>query len=251
MNQRRTVVLMMLAVLFVLIASTCYAQAILGCYHHKNGKLRIVSDHSLCKKNELPITFNTGAQGPPGPKGDKGDQGEPGVQGIQGIQGIQGPKGDRGDVGPQGPPGSISVYSAADEYLGILNIFNDGFVYLFLPAFRAFINIDGDTGINSFTGQTLNSVRYSEPGCTGDAFAVTEQYGNMRSVVFSVNTDVGPAKHYVISGQRQSVTYYSYRRYTDAFECSALPAGETGMVTPLAEVALPFNYPVAVPLKFE
>jgi hypothetical protein len=122
---------------------------------------------------------------------------------------------------------------------------------LFLPSVKAFVNINGDTGYNPYTGSTLNSVRYSELGCTGAAYAVTEQYGNMRSIVFSVNTGVGQAKHYVISGQRQPVTCYSYRRYTDVFECSDLPAGETGMVTPLAEVALPFIYPVAVPLQFE
>ena len=36
----------------------CFSQTIIGCYHNKNGKLRIVSDHSLCKKTELPITWN-------------------------------------------------------------------------------------------------------------------------------------------------------------------------------------------------
>lgn len=80
---------------------------------------------------------------------------------------------------------------------------------------------------------------------------MTEQYGNMRSVVFSVNTGVGQAKHYVISGQRQSVTSYSSRQYGPDFLCQEMPTGETAMRTPLTEVVLPFTYPVAVPLQFE
>ena len=45
---------------FILSVVPCFSQAIHGCYHNKNGKLRVVSDHSLCKKTELPITWNVG-----------------------------------------------------------------------------------------------------------------------------------------------------------------------------------------------
>jgi hypothetical protein len=44
----------------------CFSQVINGCYHNKNGKLRIVSDHSLCKKTELPITWNVSSGPSPG-----------------------------------------------------------------------------------------------------------------------------------------------------------------------------------------
>lgn len=165
MKTKMVIATVTIVVLIVFFSVPCFSQAINGCYHNKNGKLRVVSDLSLCKKTELPITWNAtgGPQGPPGSKGDKGDTGP---QGEQGIQGVQGAKGDKGDIGPQGPPGSIGVWSATDQYLGTLNTFfagNEG-IYLFLPSVKAFMDINGDTGYNPFTGSTLNSVRYSEPG---------------------------------------------------------------------------------------
>jgi hypothetical protein len=57
-----------IALMIVFFSVPCFSQAIYGCYHNKNGKLRVVSDFSQCKKTELPITFNTGEQGPPGPQ---------------------------------------------------------------------------------------------------------------------------------------------------------------------------------------
>ena len=59
----------------------CFSQTINGCYHNKNGKLRVVSDLSQCKKTELPITWNVG--GRPGPKGDQGEK-EGGEEGTRG-----------------------------------------------------------------------------------------------------------------------------------------------------------------------
>ena len=38
----------------------------LGCYHHKNGKLRVVSDHSQCKTKEVPISWNVSSGPSPG-----------------------------------------------------------------------------------------------------------------------------------------------------------------------------------------
>jgi hypothetical protein len=64
-----------MVVLFILSIVPSFSQVINGCYHNKNGKLRVVSDLNLCKKTELSITWNVGGgpQGPPGTKGDKGD----------------------------------------------------------------------------------------------------------------------------------------------------------------------------------
>jgi hypothetical protein len=63
----KMVVAGIMAVVFLLFFTIpCFSQVINGCYHNKNGKLRIVADHSLCKKTELPITWNVGGgeQGP-------------------------------------------------------------------------------------------------------------------------------------------------------------------------------------------
>ena len=44
----------------------CQANDVLyGCVHFKNGKLRIVSDHSQCKKKENPVTLSGSSQQQP------------------------------------------------------------------------------------------------------------------------------------------------------------------------------------------
>ena len=84
--KKSMVVAIMAIIVFAFFSTECFSQTILGCYHNKNGKLRVVSDFSQCKKTELPITFNTGEQGPPGPQGPQGPQGEQGPPGV-----VQGP----------------------------------------------------------------------------------------------------------------------------------------------------------------
>lgn len=73
---------------------------------------------------------DTGAQGPQGIQGEPGAQGpkgDTGAQGPQGLTGAQGPKGDtgaQGATGPQGPQGAsgvVSVTTAGDFNLGIVN----------------------------------------------------------------------------------------------------------------------------------
>ena len=152
---------------FIISVVPCFSQVINGCYHNKNGKLRVVSDLSLCKKTELPITWNVGGiQGPPG---ERGQQGEPGIQGPPGTPGL---KGDKGDPGPQGAPGSIGVWSATGEYLGILATFDPTYVLLYLPSIGYLIYINGETGYNqNLFSDALEVVLYSQPGCIGNAYA--------------------------------------------------------------------------------
>jgi len=45
-------------------------EVIYGCYHEKNGKLRIVETSEDCKRKEIPVWWNvTGPEGPPGAPG--------------------------------------------------------------------------------------------------------------------------------------------------------------------------------------
>lgn len=124
MKMKMVIATVAVFVLIVFFSVPCFSQAIYGCYKKTNGALRIVADHSLCKTRELPITFNTGEQGPPGPQGPAGEQG------------IQGPKGDRGDVGPQGPPGSlgnmtpVKVLKQYGTALGVAGQVSDGSFYM-------------------------------------------------------------------------------------------------------------------------
>jgi hypothetical protein len=66
-----------------------------GCYRtsddDRKGELRVVSDPTACRTNELPISWSV-----QGPRGDKGDQG---LQGSQGVQGPEGPAGAPGVLG--------------------------------------------------------------------------------------------------------------------------------------------------------
>lgn len=66
----------------------------------KDGTLYIVTDPSVCKKNETLLTWNI-----MGPQGPQGEQGLPGLQGIQGEPGQQGIQGEQGLPGEQGVPG--------------------------------------------------------------------------------------------------------------------------------------------------
>jgi collagen triple helix repeat protein len=68
-----------------------------------------------CKKNETQVDpAAVGLQGPPGPKGDPGPQGPPG------------PKGDKGNPGQPGVSGGAVVKDANREFVGVLNVTNQG-----------------------------------------------------------------------------------------------------------------------------
>jgi hypothetical protein len=217
----------------------CFSQAILGCYHHKNGKLRIVADYSLCKKTELPITWNVGGgeQGPPGPKGDKGDTG------LQGIQGIQGAKGDKGDVGLQGPAGpasSITLLSANDELLGVLLGITHNNATMYIPSLERFMMTSTTNGESYIS----NDVYFTGEGCTGNIFMQAGQ--NYEYFIITNRTSDSASQHYLISPQVETHVL-SVRNGNWPYNCQS--TNVVGMFQPLTEVTLPFSYPVALPLK--
>jgi hypothetical protein len=74
MKTKMMVTGIMAVVYLIFFTIPCFSQAILGCYHNKNGKLRVVSDHSLCKKAELPISWNV-SSGPSSGWGLTGNSG--------------------------------------------------------------------------------------------------------------------------------------------------------------------------------
>ena len=85
-TRKGTLVVLALALALVIAGGVAYAAAgipaadgtIYGCYlDHQNtlerqGNLRVVSDPSLCKNNEVAISWNQ--EGPQGPKGDPGSR---------------------------------------------------------------------------------------------------------------------------------------------------------------------------------
>lgn len=58
MKTKMIIVGMMVVILLVFFTTPCFSQTINACYKKKGGALRIVADHSLCKRTELPMTWN-------------------------------------------------------------------------------------------------------------------------------------------------------------------------------------------------
>jgi hypothetical protein len=243
MKTKMVMATLSIVLLIVFFSVPCFSQTIYGCYHNKNGKLRVVSDHSLCKKTELPITWNVGGgeQGPPGP---------------QGPQGIQGPKGDMGNPGSQGPPGGLAVWSASDEYLGMLmdaHMVNENDIHAtwFIPSLKRFMDIllvNGENG-DLDAGNGRSGLYYTGENCTGTIY--TDGNSDAQYFILTANIYAGEYKHYTLNGPTESMNYLS-RRHTSGpnpYDCTT----ETGTSSlhRLTEVALPFTYPVPIPLSFE
>jgi Lamin Tail Domain/Collagen triple helix repeat (20 copies) len=117
-------------------------ETITACASKSDGRLRVVSPGSSCRRHEHRLTWNvrgpkgdrgpagaTGATGPAGPagpqgvageRGPQGAQGEPGAQGAQGEVGPAGPVGATGPQGPAGPQGEPGRgLTSFDELAGL------------------------------------------------------------------------------------------------------------------------------------
>ena len=243
-------------VLIIFFTVPCFSQAIYGCYKKTNGALRIVADHSLCKeKRELPITFNVGEQGPKGDKGDQGIQGIQGIQGMQGIkgdkgeqgiQGIQGVKGDKGDIGQQGPPGSVAVWSATDEYIGLLVDIYENFniTRILLPSVNRFFQFHLETGLNEVK---QGNIFYKESDCSGVPYYQGESSIRDLNYVLTAKSSATQYKHYLrLPADIEAIVSVSFLYDGVCTNDYYSFAGR-----PLTEITLPFNYPVALPLSFE
>jgi hypothetical protein len=242
MKTKMMVIGTLAVLLLVFFTTPCFSQTIYGCYKKTNGTLRIVADHSLCKTKELPITFNTGEQGPPGPKGD---------QGIQGVQGIQGPKGDRGDVGPQGPagiPGGISARSATDEYLGVVSSMTVGSpsCQIFIPGLQKFIQLDVTSG-QITSGQV--TVFYTQENCGGTPHTTAGSHDRDHYSIGYGKISATERTFYLFSLQAEPFHTLSFRRPAEPYGCQNDIDDHLGVA--LTDVTLPFAYPVALPVQFE
>lgn len=110
-----------------------------------------------------------GMQGPQGIQGPAGQKGDTGSQGLKGDQGIQGPKGDTGAQGPAGPKGDNTPHFVT----------NDGRTGYVVPTnYKVGLlvkTIGATPPANSPEGWTIETTQlelyYSDPGCTGVAFA--------------------------------------------------------------------------------
>ena len=87
----------------------------------QDGRLRLVTTTSDCRRTERPISWNVrgpqGAPGLPGPEGPQGPAGPAGADGAPGADGAAGPPGPQGERGPQGPKGDSGTSIDALERL--------------------------------------------------------------------------------------------------------------------------------------
>jgi hypothetical protein len=87
----------------------------------KDGRLRLVSATSACRRKERPISWSVrgpqGDPGLPGPEGPQGPTGPAGADGGPGANGAAGPPGPQGERGPQGPKGDPGTSIDALERL--------------------------------------------------------------------------------------------------------------------------------------
>ena len=241
----------LMSVAFIFFTATCYSQVINGCYHNKNGKLRVISDLSLCKKTELPITWNAGGtQGPPGPQGPQGEQGS---QGIQGVKGDKGDTGSPGTQGPAGPSGGASLLSANDEYLGQLVDDLSNTVKIYVPSLKRIIHIDLATGLNELGIRSQYTFYYTTNDCTGTPYMIpTLAPKNKADFIVSGNLGLPPeGRHYIIESLIGTTIRWRSKFHNDTPDTCTQEASTDVVMIGLTEVFLPFAYPVAVPLKIE
>ena len=196
----------------------CFSQTINGCYHNKNGKLRVVSDLSQCKRTELPITWNVGGtQGPPGPPGERG---------------------------LQGPSGGLKVYSVNDEYLGELISMS---IVFYNPSLSKFISISPGSGRNNLRTDASN-LWFEDDSCLGTPRLQLNL--DTRYNVITATTNENEFKHYIWAGDQVLTTCRSFYQTVPPYGCNPSTPQDC-LTSPATEVTLPFAYPVLLPLRFE
>ncbi len=93
-----------------------------ACVKKKDGRVRVVAAAASCRRNELPLSWNSqGSAGPAGPAGRAGATGPAGVAGPKGDPGARGATGAVGAAGRVGPTGAQGPAGPALSALESLN----------------------------------------------------------------------------------------------------------------------------------
>jgi hypothetical protein len=146
-----------------------------------------------------------------------------------------------GSPGPAGPPGpegegGIKVYSANNVYLGILVDLG----YFYIPSLGKLISLYGDDRA---------TLHFKTEDCTGTPYG--GELNHLRGEYLSIeNLHDGKYKFYYSSEPAENATFLSRKRWDGtSFHCDAINITEP--LATLIEVALPFAYPWAEPLKLQ
>jgi len=137
------------------------------------------------------------------------------------------------NAGPPGPPGAgaVNVFDASDQYLG----YSMPPDWLYVPSLKVFVRLNSYDG----TFMAQQSLYFETDDCSGKAYVSPQDMG--RLVVSS-------GKFY--AGLRSApiqITYGSRRQYGT---CDDFP-NAPDIAFEAVEITLPFNVPVAIPLRYE
>ena len=136
----------------------------------------------------------------------------------------------------------VEVYDYNDQFIGYLH--GETYYPILVPEIDAFVKFD-------LTGNvTLNgSIWYSGPDCTGDAYWEYRKDYRTTDILKLIGT-----KYYIINPHLVSMIFQSYFFDFDPPECvnTSQPISANGHPsTEINEFELPFNLPVALPLKYK
>ena len=203
----------------------------------------------------------SGTQGPTGAAGPIGPQGPQGLKGDTGTTGSTGPKGDagpQGPTGPRGPAGGVAIYSASAEYVGQFMAPGTGsyldYVIVYVPSLKKLILLSLYDGIIYETHGTYlpQYLYYTQPNCGGTPYLDSYWAGGKGQLwLLPVKKSLSQTTFYVTTAVPQSMSYVSVWNcgVNDVYGCQNTNGGPD-LFAPLAEVSLPFTYPVAAPVTF-
>jgi hypothetical protein len=192
---------LLILALFVFFSTTAYGQEsrVNACYKKKTGALRIVSDPSLCNlKKENPISWYTASAG----------------------------------------GGGIKVYSATDEFLGILVDID----HFYIPSLGKLMSLS--------KRDMASDLYYKSDNCTGTPYLGPDVW--IGSFIHTKDLHNGQYKFYYQSDTMELATFLSHQSWNGVnFECEALFEPIMPILSPIIEVTLPFAFPFVQPLKLQ
>jgi hypothetical protein len=209
----------------------CYSSenTIYGCYHKKEGRLRIVTHTHTCGPSEKPISWNiTGPIGPAGPQGPPGPQGPQGLAGSAAapVEGGQGPR----------------VYDADNQFLGLLPTTGEGLISVFNPTLSKLIPLSAESGdIDPYNPSVI--LHYDQVKCQGNAYLdITLGYHLLKFGSSYITAD-GISARYTNIRSTYNPAWDLCWDHDPTYYLTVLPFKEVTL--------LPFKLPVALPLYFD
>ena len=195
---------LLILALFVFFSTSAYGQEskVNACYKKKTGALRIVSDPSLCNlKKENPISWLTA----------------PIVSIVW---------------------DGIKVYSATDEFLGILVDID----HFYIPSLGKLMSLS--------ERNMASDLYYKSENCTGTPYLGPDVWIGV--LIHTKDLHNGQYKFYYQSDTMELATFLSHQSWNGVnFECEALSEPIMPILSPIIEVTLPFAFPFVEPLKLQ